>query len=188
MDQSGGNQGFQYTAGASNNAVPAMPEPQVQAPASVNKEEVRWQASEFIDHQKSAGWFLLLALGAVLGAGLMYLITKSTFSTVVVVLAIFAFGMTARQRPRTLTYVIGASTLQVGEKKYRYDDFRTFSIQQEGALYSIFLEPIQRFIPPVSIYFDPADGEKIFDVLASHIPHTERKPDAIDRLMQRIRF
>lgn len=188
MDQNGGSEGFRYTAGASNDAVQSMPEPQVQTAATGKNQEIRWQASEFIDHQKSAGWFLLLALGAVVGAALMYLITKSTFSTVIVVLAVLAFGLTARQRPRTLTYVINADSLQIGDRTFRFDDFRTFSILQEGALYSIFLEPIQRFVPPVSIYFDPADGEKIFDLLASHIPHTERKPDAVENLMRRIRF
>jgi hypothetical protein len=188
MDQSGGNGGFRYTAGASVNAMPVMDEPAKQATSSVEPSEVRWQASEFIDHQKSAGWFLLLAFGAVIGAMLMYLITNSIFSTVIVVLAVLTFGMTAKQRPQTLTYVISATALQVGDKKYQFDDFRTFSIQQEGALYSVFLEPIRRFMPPVSIYFDPADGEKIFDILASHIPHTERKPDPIENLMRRIRF
>lgn len=186
MDQSGGNEGFRYTADASNDAMNSIPEPATSS--RVKKEEVRWQASEFIDHQKTPGWFFLLAVGALFGAALMYLITRSIFSTVIVLLAVIAFAMTAKQKPRTLTYSLGPNNLQVGEKNYLYDDFRSFSIVQEGALYSIFLEPIKRFMPPVSIYFDPVDGEKIFDTLASHIPHTEREPDTIDRLMQRIRF
>lgn len=184
MDEKGGNAGFQYNESGSDDAAPVLTQPTPPSPQA----DISWQASEFIDHQKTPGWFLLLILGAVFGAGLMYLITRSIFSTTIVVLAVIAFGMSAKQKPRTLTYTIGATSLQVGEKKYQYDDFRTFSILQEGALYSIFLEPIKRFMPPVSIYFDPNDGEKIFDVLASHIPHAERRPDAIDNLMRRIRF
>jgi hypothetical protein len=216
MDQSGGNEEIRYSADASGaQSTPTAAVQQQQPPVGVppaevqqapvapvspelteqpvissapSGDEVRWQASEFIDHQKSAGWFLFLAVGAVMGSALMYFITSSVFSAVIVLLAVLAFGMSAKQKPRTLTYVIGTNALQIGDRNYAYDDFRTFSILQEGALYSIFLEPIRRFMPPVSIYFDPNDGEKIFDVLASHIPHAERKPDAIDNFMRRIRF
>ena len=50
------------------------------------------------------------------------------------------------------------------------------------------LEPTKRFLPPLTIYFDPSDGEAIFDTLAQHLPHEEKAPDFVERFMRKIRF
>lgn len=178
-------------------------QPEVQAPAAVSQPTtdlaqpsqpvategaVTWKASEFIDHQKSAGWFFPLVLIIFGAAAIMYAVTRNILSTIVVFMGGVAFLVLARQKPRTLSYSLSNTGIQIGEKRYTYDDFRTFSIVQEGALFSVFLEPIKRFMPPISIYFAQEDGEKIFDILASHIPHQEHQPDAVDRFMSRIRF
>lgn len=149
---------------------------------------IQWNASEFIDHQKNAGWFVPLTFGIIVLAIGVYFITRDILSTVVIVLAGITFGVFARQKPRTLTYTLLPTTIKIGPKTYSYDDFKTFSIIQDGALFSVLLEPIKRFMPPLSIYFAPEDGERIFDTLAGHIPHQERQPDPVDRLMRRIRF
>lgn len=150
---------------------------------------VEWQASEFIEHQKSSQWFVAFGIGTLVMGVLVFFITQhSIFSTVVVVLAAITFAMYAHQKPRTLKYRLGASSITIGDKQYKYDDFRTFSVMQEGMLQSIVLQPLKRFMPPLTLYFANEDGEKIFDVLAKHIPHEERRPDPIDNLMRRIRF
>jgi len=188
MDQTGGDNNIPYSPQAP--VEPAVaPQPEVAVPEAPNSDSlIKWNASEFVDHQKSVGWFLPLLIGIFVASCLMYLITRSILSTIVILLGGSAFVVFARQKPRTLSYTLGGTSITVGQRTYSYDDFRTFSILQEGALYSIFLEPIKRFMPPLSIYFAPEDGEKIFDVLAAHIPHQERQPDPVERLMRRIRF
>lgn len=173
---------------ASDNTVSQQPVQPEAAPAPGENQIVQWQASEFIDHQKTAQWFLPLIIGVLTLGALMYLITRNILSTVVVVLGGATFLVFAKQKPRTLSYALTASGITIGQKKFLYDDFRTFSIVQEGAIFSVFLEPIKRFMPPLSIYFDPNDGEKIFDILAQHIPHQQREVDPVEKLMRRIRF
>lgn len=184
MDQSGGNQ-FIYNEPQSATAPQVA---QTQTPHVADSQAVQWEASEFIDHQKSASWFIPLALGAVAASGFMFLITRSILSSLVVLFGGVAFVVLARQKPRTISYMLNSSGITIGQKRYVFDDFRTFSIVQEGALYSVFLEPIKRFMPPLSIYFAPEDGERIFDILATHIPHQQRQADPVERLMRRIRF
>jgi len=150
--------------------------------------QVEWQASEFIDHQKSLVWFLALGAAAVVGSLLMFLITRSYNSTAVVLVCIFVFAIIAKQKPRTLHYALRGHTLQIGEKSYNYDDFRSFSVNHETGLPSITLQPIKRFIPIITIYFAPDDGEKIFDAFAEHLPNEQRKDDTVEQLMRKIRF
>lgn len=151
-------------------------------------EPVNWQASEFINHQKSFGWFAFLALGALFMAVIIYLVTQSIFSAVVVVVAVLAFGVIAIQKPRLLTYSLSQKGIVIGDKEYVFDDFKTFSVNSESAMPSVSLIPIKKFIPILTIYFPPEEGEKIFDILAAYIPHEQRRDDAVDRLMSRIRF
>jgi len=115
-------------------------------------------------------------------------VSKSYFSTLVVLVASIAFGLTANQKPRTLSYALLANSIMVGEKSYRYDDFRSFAVIRDGALWCVILQPVRRFMPPLTIYFANEDGERIFDALASRVPHEERDLDPVDRIMRRIRF
>lgn len=183
MDQNGGNQEFSYEAAS-------KPAGSSDAKASVvfTNPIVEWKASEFIDHQKSTGWFLPLIIVALLASAAVYFLTRDILAVAVLLLGSITFAIYAQQKPRTLAYSLFPQGIKVGEKSYSYDDFKTFSIIQEEALFSVFLQPIKRFVPPITIYFDPQDGEKIFDILASHLPHVEREQDPIERLMRRIRF
>lgn len=183
-----GQEQLNYTQAQSQTGLGAEHAPQQPQQTEQSAGIVQWKASEFIDHQKSSLWFIVLALGGVAGGGLMYLITRDILSTVVVVVAAAAFGIYASKKPRTLTYSLTPTNLKIDQKTYRYDEFKSFSLHQEGALYSIVLDPIKRFTPPLTIYFAGDDGEQIFDALAQHLPHEERSQDPIDNLMRKIRF
>jgi hypothetical protein len=87
-----------------------------------------------------------------------------------------------------MKYTLSPHEIKVGERRYRYDDFKSFNMIQEGALWSIILQPTKRFMPSLTIYFDQNDGEKIFDTLAAQMPHQEKTVDSVDKFMKRIRF
>ncbi len=188
MQEGDGAQQFTYTPTQPVATQSIQPQTPVEQPMQKPEVSIRWQASEFVDHEKNNSWFLLLGGAAIAVSVIVYLMSKSIFSSVVIFFAAAAFGVTAKQKPRTLQYSLLPTGIQVGEKRYRYDDFRSFSVVQEGALWSIILQPTKRFMPTLTIYIDPNDGEKIFDVLATQMPHEEHQSDSIDRFMKRIRF
>ncbi len=164
----------------------------LQAPPQQEEAEktvMRWQASEFIDHQKEGGWFLMLALiTGVVCTGVYFITDGDILSTMVIGVAAIAFGVFANKKPRTLTYTLLPTSIKIGEKSYSYDEFRTFSVVSDGGLNSIILQPTKRFMPPLTVYFAVEDGEQIFDTLAVHIPHEEKTTDMVERFMKRIRF
>ncbi len=51
-----------------------------------------WTASEFVAHQKTPGWYGLLALAALVLSGLIYLLTRDIISASVVIVAALFFG------------------------------------------------------------------------------------------------
>jgi hypothetical protein len=149
---------------------------------------VSWTASEFISHHKSANWYLLLGGAGLVLAILMYAITRDIFNTAIVFIAIALFGVAASRQPRQLAYRVDSHGLTIGQKQYPYSDFRSFSILDEDHFHSITFMPLKRFMPPLSIYYDPADEHRIADVIASHLPFEDHKHDLTEKLMRRIRF
>ncbi len=157
-------------------------------PPTPSYEVVTWSASEYMAHEKSLGWYVLLGLAATGAAGFIYLITREVVSTVVVLIMGLAFGSFAARKPEELTYELGNTALRVGQKTYPYAQFKSFNIIEEGAMHSITLMPLQRFMSPLSIYYDPTDEDKIATALSSYLPYEDRKQDAVDRLMRKVRF
>ncbi|HEY1835821.1 MAG TPA: hypothetical protein VGG13_03300 [Candidatus Saccharimonadales bacterium] len=155
------------------------------APAT---DSVGWTASEFIAHEKGAGWYLALVLATAALTAIIYLLTKDKISSGVVVIAAIIFGVYAGRKPRTLAYRLDDSGLTVADKFYDYGQFRSFVVIGEGAFRSITFMPLKRFMPALTIYYAPEDEQKITDLLADQLPMESRGHDPLDRFLHRIRF
>jgi hypothetical protein len=173
--------------------VPDLPpvelaEAEVVAEPADAPQPISWQASEFVHHEKSMEWFLaLVGIAVILLLIDVFLIKSWTFGALIVVMAVSAIAV-ARRPPRTLTYLISPSGIQIDEKQFRFHDFRAFGVVQEGAFYSIRLIPVKRFMPMVNVYFPPEHGEEIVDIFGSILPMEKIQLDFIDKLVEKIRF
>jgi hypothetical protein len=157
-------------------------------PDAVDDAVVTWEASEYIHHQKDSTWYLIFGGVTAVTAIVFYIILRDIFSIIVLVLMAVAVAVYAGRKPQVVRYSLSSDGLTVAGKHYELDLFRTFSVMQEGGVYSVTLMPVRRFMPPVSIYFSPQDGDQIMDILGAVMPHEDREPDMIDRFMRNIRF
>ncbi len=168
---------------------PSSPSPYAEASLQIsNNADVSWTASEFIAHEKSAGWYAMLGLAAVIIAAIVFLLTKDKISTTVVIFGALTLGVYGSRQPRQLDYTVDSSGIKIGQKFHAYDEFRSFAILPEGAFSSIVFMPLKRFAPLTTIYYAPADEDKIVALLAERLPLEERQLDAVDQFMRRIRF
>lgn len=167
-----------------------MPPEPVSQPAGSQRDDqgLSWTASEFIAHEKSASWYLSLAGVAVLGAALVYLLTRDVISAAVVLVGALFLGIYAARQPRQLEYRVDTAGIGIGPKRYGYEEFRSFSVAQEGAFSSIVFMPLKRFAPTTTIYYAPDDEDQIINLLAVRLPMEEHRGDAVENLMRRIRF
>lgn len=163
----------------------AEPVPQPQVPTAT---EVSWTASEYVAHQKNLSWFVVLGFGSVAAAAAVWFVTGDKVSTVMIVIVAVMFGIFAARQPKVLTYQVNHSGIRIGEKFYSFADFKSFSIIDEEQISSIMLMPLKRFRPGISMYYPPEEEDKIVEVVANYLPHEERAPDSMDRLMRKVRF
>jgi hypothetical protein len=149
---------------------------------------ISWQASEFIHHEKNTMWFVaLVAVATALLLLDIFLIKSWTFGALIVVMAVSA-AVVARRPPRVIDYSLSLQGVRIDDKLFSFHDFRAFGVVQEGAFYSIRLVPNKRFMPMVSVYFPSEQGEQIVDMIGSMLPMENIERDAIDKLVEKIRF
>lgn len=164
----------------------APPEPQTDPDVS---DAISWTASEYIAHHKSGGWYLLLVIaGALAAAGAYFLTGGDIVSVTVIVLVVIVFGAYGARKPRQQQYAISHDGITIGPKTYSFHQFKSFSIIDEDAFSSITFMPLQRFMPAISIYYDPQDEDRIVEVLSAYLPFEDRGHDPIERFMRKIRF
>lgn len=153
-----------------------------------NIEPVTWSASEYVEHDKSAGWYLRFALVSVVGIGVIYFLTGEWVSVVLLAVLAMVFGLFAARKPQVLQYSLDNQGITIGAKLYPISSFRSFAVVEEGAFRSIMLLPMKRFMPAISLYFAPDNEEVILETFSKLLPEEARQQDRLDKFMHRIRF
>lgn len=167
------------------------PEPLQSAETTAAQDDgqgISWTASEFLEHQKAASWYIFFGMAVATLAGVSFLLTKDIFTPFAVLVLGMLFGFAAQRRPRVLEYRVDPLGVIVGARHFDFEEFQSFSINQEGSIESIVLRPAKRWAPLVTMYFAPADGQKIFDALSDYVPFEEHQKDSFDSFLHRIRF
>ena len=157
-------------------------------PQDADGEPIRWQASEYIHHEKNALWFVgfgIVVLGMMALA--ILLMQAWTFAVLIAVMAV-AVVVYSRRPPRELTYTLSPKGLYVGDRLYDLSEFKSFGVIHDGDEYSIMLIPVKRFLPGVTVYFPEALGEQIVDFLGARLAMQELHLDIIDKVVRKLRL
>ena len=151
-------------------------------------EPVSWEASEYIHHERDTVWGIAFVAVTIVLLTLAVFVMKSyTFAALILVMAA-ALGIYAKRPPHVLKYELSSQGFRIGQKFYSFNDFRSFGILHDGALYSVLLFPTARFAPTSHVYFPEGNGEEIVDILASYLPMEDVHFDMVDSLLRRLRL
>jgi hypothetical protein len=179
---------LQYQSGQLEQPIAPTAEQTLEETVSDGKPLVSWAAPEFVSHEKSAKWYIVLALVAAIFAGVMFVFTREIFSVIVVAVLTVAVGVFGNIKPRDLDYAIFGDGIQVGEKHFSYATFKSFAVIDGEQAPSIQLLPQKRLMVPITIYFAPADTDIIVETLGDFLPFEHKERDFVDKISSRIRF
>ena len=195
MQPNDGQNYWQPQEGDETNTPPAQAVPQPPAPAPVQPQQpaeslentISWEASESIHHERDGFWVIgFISVVAIL-LGLSVWQQQWTFTALIVIMAI-VLVVYIRRPTRVLRYSLSFDGLHIGEQFYGFDEFRSFGILEEGALFSVMLMPTKRFGQAMTIYFTEDEGEKIVDILGAYLPMEDLHLDVLDNLLRRLRL
>lgn len=149
---------------------------------------VTWTASEFIAHHKSASWYAGLGVAALIIVALIWFLTRDVITAAIIAVGIALLGVYASRKPQQESYSLDEQGLSIGNRHYAYNEFRSFSLVPDGAFAGIEFAPLKRFATYTTVYYDPADEDKILGILSMHLPMEPPRADLTDQLMRRIHF
>lgn len=148
---------------------------------------VNWEAREYIEYKKNAGWYVGLVLVVLALCAVAVFLQQWTFLVLVIVAAIALLTYTARP-PRMLHYSLSSKGISEGNNLYTFDKFKSFGVLNEGNHYCIVLVPQTRFGSRVRIYFPETEGEQIVDIFGARLPMEPVKIDLLDKLVRFLRI
>lgn len=151
-------------------------------------EPIQWSTAAFIEHEKNSSWYLMFAGGTFLITALVFFITREKIATGIIIAVAAAAAFFASRPPETRSYEISEDGIKIDKRLFAFDDFKSFSVVEEGDKDSVWLKPLKRFIPFTIIYFEPKDEERIIMALSAFLPHETRELDKLDQLTRKLRF
>ena len=158
------------------------------ASKSPKSSTVTWTASEFVEHNLGISWYLILFVATIVVTAGVYFITHDYFAVGITIMLGVIVAIYAGHKPRQVTYEVNATGLKVGERSYHYKDFKSFSINHEGALSTITFYSLKRLALPLAIFFDAKDEQRITEVIGEHLPLEKRGLDSFDALTRRLKL
>ena len=169
---------------------PKQDESPEQSPSQYDSEAndalIRWQATEYVSHERSAAWYAVLALiSLALIAVALFLMQSVTFAILVPVMAA-ALILYVRRPPALLDYALSRKGIHINDRLYSYEEFRSFGVLSHENVHSVILVPRKRFQLSQTMYFPEEVGEDLVDMLAARLPMQEVKLDAIDHFLARL--
>ncbi len=151
-------------------------------------EPISWTGSEFIAKPKGASWYFALGAIVTVISAIVYITVGDVVTIVTLILAGILFAIIAGRAPRQRSFMIDDRGVTVDSKLFPYHDFKSFNVLRDGAIGYIDLRPLRRFMPELSLYYAPEDEQKIFNVLATHLPNEQEGERKVDRLMRKLKF
>lgn len=148
---------------------------------------VNWEAEEYVQRSKQAGWYVGFAVVVLALVALSVVLKWWTF-TALVVLSAVALVIYSVRPPRRLHYSLSSKGISEGSNLYKYEDFKSFGVLQDGENYAIVLTPTKRFSPRVTVYFPQENGEAIVDAFGVRLPMEEVKLDLLDKIVRMLRI
>lgn len=156
--------------------------------AEADESVIQWQSTEYIQHARTATWFIVLAVvSLILIAIAVFLMQSVSFAILVPVMAA-ALVIYVQRPPALIDYIVSRKGIHVNDRLYPYDAFRSFGVLSHDGIHAIVMTPRKRFQLSQTMYFPEEVGEDLVDMLAARLPMSEVRQDAIDRFLARLRL
>lgn len=149
---------------------------------------LRWQATEYVQHDRTIIWYLVFGIVVAALVALAILVFRSwTFAILVPVMAVALIIYV--KRPASINdYTLSRTGLHINERLSPYSQFKSFGVVSHNGVHSIVLVPRKRFQISQTLYFPEEVGEPLVDMLAARLPMKELTPDLVDRMLSRLRL
>ena len=147
---------------------------------------ISWTAPEFIRYEKSRGWFIAIGIfGSLLIIAALFM--KNYLFVLIIVLAAFLIYVQGARHPRKIKFVISDHGIEIDEKEYLWNEFKSFWIFEEpDKILSLLTKKITQ--PHLPIPLGDQRAEDIKKILSRFIPERKQEETISDIIARKMKF
>ncbi len=151
-------------------------------------EPIQWQAAEYVQQAKQPLWYIgFFAVVIILMLVAILLMQAWTFAVLILVMAV-ALMVYVHRPAHELNYVLSEKGLYINDQLHPLGEFKSFGVFDDGNQHTLFLVPVKRFRPALSVYFPTEVGERVVDILGAYLPMQDVRLDAFDKIVRKLRL
>lgn len=154
----------------------------------VDGETLRWEASDASAQHKPQGWTMMMILGGLGVAIVVFIMTRSIFNVIAIIAAGAMFAYFNSRSVPTMPYQLDSQGIYIGNKHYSYSQFKSFAVAQETFGNHIVLEPLKRVMPSIVMYYPQEIESIVIKMLSDRMPLEVHKRDLVEALIRKLRF
>lgn len=150
---------------------------------------INWQAQEYLQYEKTPLWYIIFGVIVCVLVGAAIFLQAWTFVALIPVMAV-ALVVYAHRPPHIVNYALSEKGLHVNDMLHPMGEFKTFSVVQSAnpEQNQLVLIPVKRFRPSLTVFFPSSVGEQLVDTIGAYLPSQPYKPDAFDKIIQKLRI
>ena len=148
-----------------------------------NDEKVKfeWEAPERAYQKKDRDFWITVISILVLVSVILFFV-KEFFLIGALISALFLYYVLSTVPPQNIKYKITNRGVYFGEISYSWEDLYRFWFKNSLDSEMMFIETKLRFPRQVSFVINPADKEKLLDIMKRKIPLFESQPNTVDKI------
>ncbi len=155
--------------------------------APTDDELYRWTIQDTETEKRPTIWYVLLGLVFAI-AIIAAIFTKAWFFIPLGILIPFALTKYVSRGAGAHNYSLNSFTFTIDEKRYRYEDFKSYFIVDHKNFTTFELVPLQRFGALISLHATGEEVDEIDDILSSVLPESEPQGYVGESFFDRLKF
>lgn len=151
----------------------------------IQSNNIRWEAPEYVQHEKGWKWFLAAGIADFLLC--IYAIATSNWTLLIALILLSAVYVWQHgNMPKHIEVIVSAKGIKVGDKEYPYQNIKSFwIIYKPPMVKTLNLRSNSRVLPDIAIQLGEQDPVELREYLCSQIREEEGKEEsAVDALIR----
>ncbi len=145
-----------------------------------------WHAQEHAHLPKSQLWFVLLAAGGTLFAGLQIILYANIFGALAIAGIAAMTYYIAQLKPATIRYRLMIDGIALNNVLYHYRDLESFNVVYEpGEAKTVIVRSKRKLSPYINMEIGSADPLQIRDILIEFLPEDQEMEEPLTDVVAR---
>jgi len=162
--------------------------PENEEEISAPKKYLKWEAGEFAEYPKSAGWYMIFSFIGIIIAGVLFWQKNYTGMAVIIAVIIFFFTQ-AKIKPKVNKYIIDPTGLTINDKHFPFTKMKLFwsVATKDGNI--VYIRTTNKLSAPLALQLGTINPKPIENFLKEFVPQDEKMGEITsDKISRLFRF